>query len=41
MRKFNLMWGIIGFVVGCTWSIGMGVALGFVLGMLVFPEKSN
>ena len=41
MKKFNFMWGIIGFVVGCSFSVGMGVALGFVFGMLIFPEKSN
>jgi len=42
MKKFNFMWGVIGFVSGCVfWSVGMGVALGFVFGMLIFPQKSN
>jgi hypothetical protein len=41
MKKFNLMWGIIGFVVGAAfWNIGMGVAFGFVFGILLFPQKS-
>jgi len=40
MKKFNFMWGIIGFVIGSAfWSVGMGVAFAFIFGMLIFPEK--
>lgn len=39
MEKFNITWGIIAFTLGCVfWSVGMGVALAFVFGLLLFPN---
>jgi hypothetical protein len=41
-REFNLTWGIIGFCCGmATGTPGMGVALGFIFGYLVFPNRTD
>ena len=43
MGKFNLMWGVVGFVVGAMVmdNIGLGVAFAIVFGLLLFPNDEE
>jgi len=40
MERFNLLPGVIGFVLGiATSSVGVGIALGIIFGFFLFPKE--